>query len=167
MRKTFFQPLRMTNTYVFTLADTSRKISSYDWRGRVIPINHLDQAYGDKNIYSTPRDLLVWDRALSSDALFKPATLETAYTPYSNEKPGIKNYGLGWRMNIYPNGKKMIFHNGWWHGSNSVFIRLLDDDATIIVIGNRYTSAVYQARRLANIFSYYFEDSAADSSAHP
>lgn len=167
MRKTFFQPLRMKNTYVFTLADTSRMTPSYDWRGRLIPINHLDQAYGDKNIYSTPQDLLIWDRALSSDVLFKPATLETAYTPYSNEKPGIKNYGLGWRMNIYPTGKKMIFHNGWWHGSNAVFIRLPEDDATIIVIGNHYTNAVYQARRLANIFSYYFADSAADSSAQP
>jgi len=167
MRKTFFEPLRMRNTYVFTLADTSRMTASYDWRGRIIPINHLDQAYGDKNIYSTPQDLLIWDRALSSDILFKQATLETAYTPYSNEKPGIKNYGLGWRMNVYPTGRKMIFHNGWWHGSNAVFIRLLEDNATIIVIGNHYTSAVYQARRLANIFSYYFEDSGADYSAQP
>ena len=162
MRKTFFEPLRMRNTYVFTLADTSRMSASYDWRGNVIPINHLDQAYGDKNIYSTPRDLLIWDRALSSDILFKPATLETAYTPYSNEKPGVKNYGLGWRMNLYPSGRKMIFHNGWWHGSNAVFIRLIDDKATIIIIGNHYTNAVYQARRLANIFSYYFDDGAVE-----
>lgn len=167
MRKTFFEPLRMKNTFVFTLADTARMSGSYDWRGRIIPINHLDQAYGDKNIYSTPQDLLIWDRALSSDILFNASTLQIAYTPYSNEKPGIKNYGLGWRMNLYPNGKKMIFHNGWWHGSNAVFIRLLEDDATIIIIGNHYTNAVYQARRLSNIFSYYFEDSAADTSAQP
>ncbi|MEO6582869.1 MAG: serine hydrolase domain-containing protein [Ferruginibacter sp.] len=158
MQKTFFAPLGMNNTFVFTMADTIRMTPSYDWRGQLIPINFLDKAYGDKNIYSTPRDLLIWDRALKQNVLFNDSILQMAYTPYSNEKPGIKNYGFGWRMNLYPNGRKMIFHNGWWHGSNAAFIRLLEEDATIIVIGNRFTSAVYKAKQLANIFSSYFDD---------
>lgn len=157
MQKTFFNPLGMKHTYIFTLADTAKAGPSYDWRGREIPINFLDQPYGDKNVYTTPRDLLIWDRALSSNILFRPETLESAYTPYSNEKPGIKNYGLGWRMNLYPTGKKMIFHNGWWHGNNAVFIRLLQDNATIIVVGNKYSNAIYKARQLANVFSNYFD----------
>ncbi|HRE64827.1 MAG TPA: serine hydrolase, partial [Ferruginibacter sp.] len=69
----------------------------------------------------------------------------------------IKNYGLGWRMNIYPNGKKVIFHNGWWHGNNAAFIRLPDEDATIIVIGNRYTRNIYKAYQMVNIFAAYFQ----------
>ncbi|MEJ7627873.1 MAG: serine hydrolase domain-containing protein [Ferruginibacter sp.] len=157
LSKTFFEPLRMRNTFVFSLADTASITHSYDWRGNKIEINFLDQAYGDKNLYSTPRDLLIWDRALTRHLLLKKETIEPAYTPYSNERPGIKNYGLGWRMNVYPTGKKIIFHNGWWHGSNAVFIRLLDDDATIIVLGNRYTRAIYKASHLANIFSHYFD----------
>ncbi|MEO5985046.1 MAG: serine hydrolase domain-containing protein [Ferruginibacter sp.] len=157
MRIHFFEPLRMRNTFVFTLKDTSRRSLSYDWRGKEIPINFLDEAYGDKNIYTTPRDLLIWDRALASDVIFNKHMLDFAYTPYSNEKPGIKNYGLGWRMNVYPTGKKLIFHNGWWHGSNAVFVRLIEEDATIIVIGNRYTNAVYKAMHLCNIFNHYFD----------
>ena len=116
----------------------------------------MDEVYGDKNIYSTPRDLLIWHRALSSDMLFTAATLQEAYAPYSNEKPGVKNYGLGWRMNSYPNGKKVIFHNGWWHGNNASFIRLQDEDATIIVLGNRFTYKVYKAYQLVNCFGDYF-----------
>ena len=157
MHKTYFEPLQMRNTFIFTIAESGKITPSYDWRGREIPINFLDEAYGDKNIYTTPRDLLIWDRALTGSALFNAATLNLAFTPYSNERPGIKNYGLGWRMNLYPTGKKMIFHNGWWHGSNAVFIRLIEEDATIIVIGNRYTNAVYKARHLANLFNYYFD----------
>ena len=87
--------------------------------------------------------------------LFKEETLREAYAPYSNEKPGIKNYGLGWHMNIFPNGKKIIFHNGFWHGNNAVFMRLLDEDATIILTGNRKTKAIYAAKQLANIFGDY------------
>jgi CubicO group peptidase (beta-lactamase class C family) len=155
LRQQFFAPLNMKHSSVFSLADTLTAIPSFDWKGRLMPFNFLDSAYGDKNIYTTPRDLLLWDRALNSGKLFKPETLVQAYAPYSNEKPGIKNYGLGWRMNIYPNGKKIVFHNGWWHGNNAVFIRLLEDSATIIVVGNKFTRAIYAARQLANLFGDY------------
>jgi hypothetical protein len=97
----------------------------------------------------------LWDRGLTSGKIFKPQTLKEAYTPYSNEKAGIKNYGLGWRMNIYPNGKKTIYHNGWWHGNNAAFLRLLKDSVTIIVVGNKYNSNIYHAKELANLFGGY------------
>jgi CubicO group peptidase (beta-lactamase class C family) len=152
----FFIPLQMKNTFVFTLADTSRVNPSYDWREGLMPFGFLDAVYGDKNIYTTVRDLLAWDRALSSGKLFSPQTLEEAYAPYSNEKPGTRNYGLGWRMNIFPDGKKIIYHNGWWHGSNCSFIRLLKDSATIILIGNKFNRAIYHAKILCNLFGDYY-----------
>ncbi len=156
MHENFFKPLGMENTFVFSLADTARIPPSYDWRGTAIPYNFLDESYGDKNIYSTPRDLLTWDRALKANVIFSPETLNKAFTAYSNEKPGIRNYGLGWRMNIYPEGKKLIFHTGWWHGNNSIFIRLPEENATIIALGNRYTRAVYKAKNLAGLFDEFF-----------
>ena len=117
--------------------------------------NFLDAVYGDKNIYSTPRDLLIWDRALRSGKFFTAATLEQAYAPYSNEKAGIRNYGLGWRMNIYPAGKKMIYHNGWWHGNNASFVRLITDTVTIIAVSNKFNRAVYHAKEMASVFGNY------------
>ena len=159
LQQTFFSPLQMQHTFVYDNTTDSGKVTqSYDWRGRIIPFNFLDRVYGDKNIYSTPRDLLTWDRALTSGILFTQNTLAEAYTPYSNEKPGIRNYGLGWRMNNYPSGKKMIYHNGWWHGNNAAFIRLLEDSATIVVLGNKYNRGIYHAKDLANIFGNYFGD---------
>jgi CubicO group peptidase (beta-lactamase class C family) len=155
LQQTFFTPLQMKHTFLFNSLDTSKVNPSYDWRGRIIPLNFLDGVYGDKNIYTTPRDLLLWDRGLTSGKIFKPQTLKEAYTPYSNEKAGIKNYGLGWRMNIYPNGKKTIYHNGWWHGNNAAFLRLLKDSVTIIVVGNKYNSNIYHAKELANLFGGY------------
>jgi CubicO group peptidase (beta-lactamase class C family) len=152
----FFIPLQMKNSFVFALADSNRVIPSYDWKARLMPFNFLDAVHGDKNIYTTPQDLLLWDRALLSNKIFTPETLAQTYAPYSNEKAGTKNYGLGWRMNIYPTGKKIVYHNGWWHGNNAAFIRLLQDSATIIVLGNKFTRAIYDARALSNIFGEYF-----------
>ena len=155
LAKTFFVPLRMQHTFVFDTAQQASVIPSYDWRNRLISFNFLDAVYGDKNIYTTPRDLLIWDRALRSGKIFTAATLEQAYAPYSNEKAGIRNYGLGWRMNIYPNRKKMIYHNGWWHGNNAAFVRLLADTVTIIVVSNKFNRAVYHAKEMASVFGNY------------
>lgn len=152
---TFFIPLQMNNSYVFTITDTGKSIPSYNWRGNIEPFNFLDKVYGDKNIYTTVRDLLKWDQALSGTKLFSTETLEQAYAAYSNEKPGVRNYGLGWRMYIYPTGKKVIYHNGWWHGSNASFIRLVNDSATIIAIGNKFTRAVYRVKTLISVFGNY------------
>jgi CubicO group peptidase (beta-lactamase class C family) len=163
LKDTFFTPLKMNDTYVFSMSDSLTAMPSYDWRWRPEVFNFLDGEYGDKNVYSTARDLLKWDQGLYSNRLFKKETLEEAFTPYSNEKPGIKNYGLGWRMNVYPNGKKIIFHTGWWHGNNSILVRLIEDSATIIVLSNKFNRAVYDAKKLANIFQHYFNTDEYDS----
>lgn len=151
MKRTLFEPLGLSHTYVYTSADSLRSIPSYNWRGYQEAFMYLDPVYGDKNIYSTPEDLLKWDRLLCSGQYLNDTTLAAAYTPYSQEKPGVRNYGLGWRMLYYPDGYKIIYHNGWWHGSNAVFIRLPEEDATIIVLGNRFNRNIYKARNLISL----------------
>ncbi len=155
MKETFFDPLQMKNTFIFSPESGVDAAPSYDFRGKIVHWDYLDAVYGDKNVYTTPRDLLIWDRALSCNISFNPATLAEAYKRYSHENRGIKNYGLGWRMYNYPNGKKIIYHNGWWHGSNSAFIRLIQDSATIIIIGNKYNRNIYKAKKLAPVFGNY------------
>lgn len=143
----------MNDTYVFTMSrDSATAMPSYDFRGRQEPYTFLDESVGDKNIYSTPEDLLKWDQALYTHQIFSKETLEAAFTPYSNEKKGIRNYGLGWRMNVYPDNRKVIYHNGWWHGNNTVFIRMIQDSVTIIVLGNKYNSFIYKSKNIADVF---------------
>jgi CubicO group peptidase (beta-lactamase class C family) len=157
IRKEFFEPLKMTDSYVFDLSDTGKAMKSYKRTGRPYPLEFLDVVYGDKNIYSTTHDLLKWDMALRSGILFKQSTLDSAYTPYSFEKRGKKNYGLGWRMLLEPNGKKLIYHNGWWHGNRTVFIRLLDEGATIIALCNNDNTRVYASKKLSDLFGNYMQ----------
>ena len=157
IKQNIFDPLQMEDSFVYTPADSFRITPNYDYRGQEIPLNYLDNVYGDKNIYSTVRDLFKWQQLLAGNQFLNSASLNMAYTPYSNERPGIKNYGLGWRMDIFPNNKKMIFHNGWWHGNNASFIRLLDEDVCILVLNNHYNSNVYKTKYLVNTFGNYFD----------
>jgi len=155
LNRTFFFPLGMQDTYVYSQEDSARAMPSYEYNGKKWGFDYLDLVYGDKNIYSTARDLLKWDQALYTNTIFKQSTLDSAFTPYSFEKPGVKNYGLGWRMFCYPTGKKIIYHNGWWHGNNSVLTRLTQDSATIIVLGNRRNNNIYRVKPLFELFSHY------------
>lgn len=155
MYENFFVPLGMTNSYVFTMSDSLTALPSYNYRNKQEAFTFLDAVYGDKNIYSTVRDLLKWETALSYGNLFKESTLDSAYAGYSYEKKGIKNYGLGWRMLEYPNDEKIIYHNGWWHGNNTVFARIIKDSATVIILGNKYNRNIYQAKKLFPVFGDY------------
>ena len=157
MRLAFFEPLGMQDSYVFTMADSARFLPSYFQNGRQYAFDYLDQVYGDKNIYSTPRDMLKWDQALYGD-LFSKATLDSAFVGYSFEKPGINNYGLGWRMFDLKNGKKFVYHNGWWHGNRTAFYRMPDDNVTIIAFSNNDFRRVYACKKIADIFGNYFSN---------
>ncbi|HAI83285.1 MAG TPA: serine hydrolase, partial [Chitinophagaceae bacterium] len=82
----------------------------------------------------------------------KRATMDTALVPQSNERKSMHNYGLGWRL-FQSATDSVVYHNGKWHGSNTVFCRLVQDTATIIVLGNRLNRNIYASRRMAAIFS--------------
>lgn len=153
LQQQFFTPLHMNDTYVWKIKDSATAMPSYDYRGRQEAFTFLDCGFGDKNIYSTPEDLLKWDQALYTNEILSKEMLEKAFTPYSNEKPGIRNYGYGWRMNVYPDGRKVIYHNGWWHGNNAVFIRMIQDSVTIIVLGNKYNRNIYLAKDMEKLFN--------------
>lgn len=155
LKKTFFEPLGMDNSFVYSPELENQVLPSYNWKNQKEAFTYLDVVYGDKNIYSTARDLLKWDIALSTGDLFKPQTLDAAYQGYSFEKPGVKNYGLGWRLYLYPDKKKIIYHNGWWHGNNTVFTRLVEDSATVIILGNKYNRRIYDAKKLYSAFGNY------------
>jgi CubicO group peptidase (beta-lactamase class C family) len=156
MQDNFFKPLQMTNTFVKTQADSANVIYSYQVNGALWRPDFTDGPYGDKNIYSTPRDLLKWDQALYDGTIVNKQLLDSAFTPYSNEKPGIKNYGLGWHLLMLPNNKKVIFHNGRWHGFNAAFARLTDEHITIIMTCNRMNMGVYQiSKKMYNLFGPY------------
>lgn len=152
MKDSLFTPLGMTDSYVFGIADTARYIPSYKNNNVPYGIEKLDCIYGDKNVYSTVRDLFLWDRALHEGLYVNQTSQTLAYQPYSFETTSYHNYGLGWRLLNSPT-EEIVYHNGWWHGNNTVFTRYIKDTATIIVLGNRYNRNIYKAKKLSAAFT--------------
>lgn len=154
MSKYIFQPLGLEHTFVSggegTLPQQAARSYRFDWRRDEEMF--ADGVQGDKGIYSTVRDMYRWDQSFYQNKILDNETLELAYGPCSFEHPGIKNYGLGWRMLCFPSGNKVIYHNGWWHGNNTAFYRFIKENMTFIVLGNKYNSGIYkQAKVLYSI----------------
>ena len=153
MKEMVFAPLKMKNTFVFEEKHiNSASQSFYQRSSKLYPLDQYDLIYGDKNIYTTPRDLFNFSKALFSKDFLPKELMEKIFEPYSNEKKGVNNYGLGFRLKIFDEGKKLTYHNGWWHGSNTVFIHLRESKTTIIALSNKYSRKIYGTMLLSTLF---------------
>jgi CubicO group peptidase (beta-lactamase class C family) len=156
MQTNIFKPLGMNNTWIHDpQADTAHKFKTYGYNGLGRPEEdtYADDVYGDKGVYSTVEDLFKWDRALYSEILLRKNTIEDAFKGYSNEHKGKRNYGYGWRMIDDGKNPKIIYHNGWWHGYNSLFLRRLSDGTTIIVLCNKFNRTAYHVEGVLEILN--------------
>ncbi len=156
MKKIIFEPLGMKNTFVFDETTPKEKgTPSYKYNYVKYPFDFLDAVYGDKNIYSTPRDLLKFDLARNAPGFLSKDLLEQVYKGYSYESKGSKNYGLGIRLREWDTGQKLFYHNGWWHGNTASYITLRKENAVIIALSNKFTRKTFQMKRLSALFGDY------------
>lgn len=156
MQNLVFKPLKMDNTFVFVLEkDQITASQTYKGNKEKIPYDQLDAIYGDKNIYSTPKDLLKFDLATYSNDFISEDLKKEIFKGYSYEKKGIKNYGLGIRLREWDSGQTVFYHNGWWHGNTTSYITLRKDTVTMIALSNKYTRKVYQTMKISSLFGDY------------
>jgi len=160
MDEMIFKPLKMNHSYVFNAKTIDNYTPSYNARMQPYRIEKYDCIYGDKNVYSTVRDLNLWEQALTQGLFLRPETMEMAYQPQSPTNKYYHNYGFGWRILVKPNEEKLIYHNGWWHGNNTVFNRIIGETATIIILGNKFNKTIYKGKELASVFTGKLDTSA-------
>ncbi len=148
MHDTFFEPLGMTHTFIYDYTNSSdRKIAiSYNYKWQIQADDCFDGVVGDKGVYSTVHDMFIWDRSFYDNKLLSQQMVKEAYAPRSFEKPGGRNYGYGWRLLKKPDGNYLVYHNGWWHGNNTVFCRNIQDSTAIIILSNRFNRYVYNVQ---------------------
>lgn len=153
LQKMIFDPLQMKHTKIATSIDDIYEFSqSYKGSFVLHHFDHLDAIYGDKNIYSTPRDLLKFDTAVNNPAFVRKELVQEIYKGYSYERKGKRNYGLGIRLLEYENGTTLFYHNGWWHGNTTSFVKVKEQQVVIIALSNKYTTVPYKSYILATLF---------------
>ena len=100
-------------------------------------------------MYSTPDDLLAFADALYGNKLLRPETLAQLL------KPGLDDYGYGlWSYTIKRDGRqfRVAKRPGRVMGANGVLYRLLDREATVVILANTNKADLdVFAQRIADI----------------
>nr|WP_235811670.1 serine hydrolase domain-containing protein [Myroides odoratimimus] len=156
VRELIFDPLEMSHSFVFDdLSKKNEVTQSFSGGKKLMRWDYMDGTYGDKNIYTTPRDFLKLDTALYSDNFLSADLKQEMFKGYSFEKKGNRNYGLGIRLLEMDNGDIYTYHNGWWRGNTSSYIRLAKDNVCIILFSNKYSTLTYKTIHLSHHFGDY------------
>lgn len=135
-RKYIFQPAGMKFSHVVDF--DSIPLSAYPVQGYSkwkiysdIPHNGPS---GDKGVYSSTTEMFLLDRYLRSQQLLHTGTKELIWTPQTTTGEN-SFYGMGWRIK-WIDGRKWVFHNGWWKGFRTYFWRCLDEEKCFVVLTN-------------------------------
>ena len=133
-----FKIIGMNNSFIFTPAMSlkDQTVQGHNGPYSIFPYHYQNGTMGDKGVYTTVFDMLKFDQALRRNLLISPATLNDACTPHTPCRPTKDYYGYGWRIRYYDNKDTIIYHNGWWQGFKSYFIRWKNKDKCIIVFAN-------------------------------
>lgn len=156
MQNLIFKPLKMKNTFIMEDKIDKEKVSQSYNSGYVRQgFDYLDAVYGDKNMYSTVRDLLKMDMGTYSNDFLSKSAKKEMFKGYSYERSGTKNYGLGVRIVELENFDPYFFHSGWWHGNTGCYASLRADTVCIVALSNVYSRNVYRINRLSTTFGNY------------
>lgn len=152
-QKYLFQPAQMKNTFVYSnmnyldLPDLAVGHSAF---GKSKPDFYLNGVTGDKGVFSTAKDLYLFERALTHYELIRKNTIDDMHKPRSPFDRKGKSYALGWRVdNNFES--QVVYHNGWWRGYRSYFIRIPEKDLVVIALSNTTRGSFIKVGDIMNL----------------
>lgn len=143
LEQCIFKPLGMNDTGVQRTHEqvAERAIGYVVEEGdlQLAPKNYLAYAMGGGDIYATAADLLKWDQALYHQQLLDSTNLDLLF---DGTPEAFGGYGYGFKIKQYARGidsqeiGKLVRHGGSMYGFVCNIHRYLDDEVTIIILGN-------------------------------
>ena len=163
LKQNIFEPLQMTNSYVYSFENDSIRENQLDgyrlhrgWRHVKIRSTVNDAIVGDKNVYTTAEDLFKWTQGLNSGNLLSKKSLALMFTKgetiYGRKVP----YGFGFRIDTKE--KNSIYHYGKWNGFSTGLTTYLEDDLVVIILEHTSYNALKSLnRKIKNIITKNFD----------
>jgi CubicO group peptidase (beta-lactamase class C family) len=99
----------------------------------------MTQPYAAGSLMSTVDDLAIWDRALSSEALLKKASLDRMFTPVKIKSGLATHYGYGMGISELA-GKRLLAHGGGIFGFTTIIARIPEERLLIVILSNNEAS---------------------------
>jgi len=144
-----FQPAGMTHTFILdgTAKLPADAVKGYVTKGKdkVKRSSSPTVITGDGSVYTSVRELSLWDKALRAHTIISRRSQELAWTNgrYDNGNP-IKDddgdgYGFGW---VIEKKRHLVSHSGSWNGTAAYLLLDLKNGLTVAVLSNDEKTAV-------------------------
>jgi CubicO group peptidase (beta-lactamase class C family) len=183
LKETFFDPLEMRDSGVHTwsaiLPHEATGYSYIDNKFQKALNWDMSRAGGAGALYSTVKDLYLWNEALFNGKVLSDASMKAAFTPAllsdGTQAPAFgAGYGYGWAISDF-RGMQELAHSGGLHGFLSFLTRLPEEKFTVTILCNSLPTnninPTAAAHRIAEIYLWEKlkpQDSfAADTSIDP
>lgn len=138
MKKEVFTPLGMVNTRVWNLKSEDKTFNNKtddfnNFQGIVKDLKptFLDGVAGDGAVFSSAKDMFLWDKFWYENPLIEKENLEEAFKKPILNNGKKSNYGFGWIIT-----EKGMWHNGAWLGANTIIIRNTERNNCLVILDN-------------------------------
>jgi CubicO group peptidase (beta-lactamase class C family) len=138
-----FEPAGMTHTFILdgTAPLPSEAVKGYatNAKGKVKQSSSPTVITGDGSVYTSVRELSLWDKALRAHRIISRRSQELAWSNgrYDNGNP-IRDddgdgYGFGWTIE---KKRHLVSHSGSWSGTATYLLLDLENGLTVAVLSN-------------------------------
>jgi CubicO group peptidase (beta-lactamase class C family) len=138
-----FVPAGMTHTFILdgTSRLPSEAVKGYatNSKGKVKRSSSPTVITGDGSVYTSVRELALWDKAVRTNRIISRRSQELAWSNghYDNGNP-IRDgdgdgYGFGW---VIEKQSRVVSHSGSWNGTATYFLLDLRNGLTVAVLSN-------------------------------
>ncbi|NCC51171.1 MAG: hypothetical protein EOM20_08145 [Spartobacteria bacterium] len=140
MQEAVFGPLGMTNSLIYSYLGQVVPYQATGYivqGGRVRLSSEPTVIAGDGNVFTSIRDMALYDAALRQHTLISAEVLSQAFVPgrYDNGTlidDGGEGYGFGWGINR----RGYTHHSGGWAGTSTYYRHYTNSSLSIIVLAN-------------------------------
>ena len=142
-------PLNLEHTVPNTLDTTSFNVSKarkeiiekqiakgYDWQNNELVAVRYPSYFGPAaGLMSCVNDLAAYSNAIDEGRFIQTESWNEMFTPTVSAKGRTLPYGIGWFVRNY-DGRKVLWHTGWWTGNSSLLVKIPQEDLTLIILAN-------------------------------
>jgi D-alanyl-D-alanine carboxypeptidase len=164
LRERLFKPLGMKTARVISEQNIIlHRAAGYELRAGEIKnqtwVSPSLCTTADGSLYLSLKDYAKWDAALYGQKVLKRESLEHMWTPVTLNDGSIataddspkSGYGLGWQIAL--KGSRLVWHDGSWQGFQTIILRYLNEQFTVVVLAN---SANAKPKKIADYAARLF-----------
>lgn len=143
-----FAPIGLCSTFVAGEERESNSIAKGYWNlGYGLPLFEKSEdialdTVGDGGVFSSLRDLIIWQSSLWSGAIVNDASLALMQTPGWLDSGARFDYGFGLQVEQREGGHAWCGHGGSWTNSTTLIGHYLKKRTFVIVLSNEFMAPV-------------------------